>query len=206
MRKWLLIIGVAIGVPALIIFLVQRNFPSKTKSQDTENSKNEITAEVAGDKSYADPAGFQFDYPGDLIITPQKTKDDEYANVFLRSRKKKGEIHIYIKDTTAATLDQYLKQNKITSTATNSAQITLDDLEGKTISTTTGVKTIVVDSNIVYILEVATREDKNMWMDTYQKVLASFKFSEEQSSEDTTSAPADTSSEEYSDVEEEIVE
>lgn len=206
MRKWFLIIGTAIIIPVVIILFVQRSFSTKTKSPSTKTVTNQEGDEVVGDKSYADPAGFQFDYPGELVITPQKTKEDEYANVFLRSRKKKGEIHIYIKDTTAATLDQYLRQNKITSTATNSAQITLDDLEGKTISTATGAKTIVVDSNIVYILEVATREDKNMWMDTYEKILTSFKFSEEQTSEDASAPPVDSSSEEFSDVEEEIVE
>lgn len=145
---------------------------------------------------YADPSGFTFSYPDNLSITKADSVDNAtYADLQLTNKQVSGSLNFKISDSKYKTIDDWAKLNKGVTKETK-----LGNLKAMEIKTNDRLLLGALDQGIFFTIEVPLIEEK-FWSKVYNKMLASFSFSQP-----VSSAQTDTSSNDVSFESEEVVE
>lgn len=130
--------------------------------------------------TWDDPAQFSFQYPKSLLLNPHTEDQDNYAHVELTSAAHSGNLIIWVKDTTADTIDKWIIQGKIENAIdSNIAGISAKkvlitgDINKLTISAIRGGYLYQIETDLVGL---PVHADSDYWNKTLDTVLSSFKF------------------------------
>lgn len=189
-KRLIILAGVILiaGIVAGILFINrQRIFPQK-KVQNVVESPTTPTPQVDL-ATWEDPAGFTFQYPKGIQVNKHDEDTENYAHVELTHPDHKGNVIVWMKDTTATTIAQWLKNEKSLASAV-SVDTTLGGNEAKKVMVKEPkVKqiTATLDEDVVVIVE-ANLEDEAYWQGVNDTILRSLSFN---TSQTTTSAGGD---------------
>lgn len=156
-------------------------------------------------KTYVDDAGFQFDYPDDLIVTKKEsTNSAVYTEIAVTSKTVAGNLSFVVEDTKEKTIDDWMNKNIIGSSSAEKA-VTLGNIQAKVITQNDKTIIVAIDQKILFKLEVMPEKENEYWNAAFATVLSSFSFSAPQTA---PAASVDTSSVSADDVvvEEDIIE
>lgn len=167
----LLIIGLAVT-----IYLVLN--PAKQKAPLSNPLPQKAAKEILPSETsleYTDPSGFSFSYPDNLSILKNDITDNStYADIQLSSKDVNGNLSLKITDSKFATLDEWLKSNKVTSSEVPK-EVQLGNLKGVEVKLKDRLLLGILDKGVFFNIEMPLVEE-NFWMKVYSKVLASFSF------------------------------
>ena len=165
-----LIVILIIGIVWALSFRPQKSLTSPKLSQEgiqKQINPSEILIE------YNDPSGFTFSYPDNLSIVKNEVEDDiTFADLQLSSKDISGSLSFKITESKLASLDEYLKANKIAQTP---KEISLGKL--KAIEVKLGDRLILasLDQGVLFNIEVPLIEE-DFWMKVYKDILTNFSF------------------------------
>jgi hypothetical protein len=153
--------------------------------------------------TWTDQSQFSFQYPKSLTLNPHDEDKTNYAHVELTSATHSGNLIVWTKDTTAASIDDWAKQIKVA----NSLDSTLGGEPAKIILTSEGNEQITltgIHGGYLYQVEVNPR-DSDYWNQVFNTVTSTYKFTGQientQDDSKTAQPPADSGSDD-----EEVVE
>ncbi len=153
--------------------------------------------------TWVDQSEFSFQYPKNLKLNPHDEDEENYAHIELSSATNAGNLVIWVKDTEASDIDEWVKQIK----AKNAIDSTLGGEMAKKILITNGTQKITVATirnGYLYQIDVELT-DAAFWNKIYETVVSSFKFVEPSVQKNNTSSHgiSETSTnEDYSEDEE----
>ena len=186
-KKKFILAGVIAGLVVIIgiIFFTQQRMALQKNPQNT----SDVSVTPAPKEElllWNDPAGFSFQYPKGLTVDKHDEDTENYAHVELSHPDHKGRIIVWMKDTAAATISQWLNNEKNLKDSI-SVDTILGGNEAKKIIIKEPKKkqiTATLDEDVVVIVE-SELEDEEFWQNVNDTVFTSFSFS--------TSSNADTS-------------
>lgn len=196
----ILVIVVAFGV--FFFSSVKKQEPAPIKQTAVVETK---IAPSITTKTYVDDAGFQFDYPDDLIVAKKEsTSSAVYTSVEVSSQKVAGRLSFVVEDTKSLNVDDWIAKN-ITGTTLEEKSVTLGNIQAKIITQNDKTIIVAIDQKVLFKLEVSPEKENEYWNTAFATVLSSFSFSAPQTA---PAASVDTSSVSADDVvvEEDIVE
>jgi len=175
-------IAIAVGIVVLVfsaglllVFrqkLVQKNTGEQISSATaTPSPKEELVL-------WEDPAGFSFQYPKGLTVDKHDEDTENYAHVELTSTDNKGRVIVWVKDTTATTIAQWLKNDKSLKDAV-SVDTTLGGNEAKKVMVKDPTKkqiTATLDEDVLVLIETELDEE-GFWQKVNDGILGSMTFS-----------------------------
>ena len=173
-KKTLLLLFVAGGLitGALVLFFR----PQKSLSTPGTNQANRIVNVEPSKtlKIYTDPSGFSFNYPDNLSLGNNELKDNNtYAQLQLTTKETGGSLSLKISDSKFKSIDEWVKQN----TSTQPPKVVnLGNLKGLEIKVGDRLLLGVLDSGILFNIEVPLGETKDYWMKVYSSVIKDFSF------------------------------
>lgn len=120
---------------------------------------------------WKDPAGFSFSYPSGVKINNHPEDKINYANLELTLSGKTGSIKILASDTKLKKIADWEKgQLKFSAK-------TLGGKEAKEITLNIGKTTVgMIDSNILFTVEMTPEDENTLWQSTYEEVVSSFEL------------------------------
>ncbi len=127
--------------------------------------------------SWKDPMGFTFDYPKNLSLNPHDEDKDNYAHVEITATGSAGSIVVWAKDSSYATLDDWVKKDKTVSSG-NSIDTSWGDQKAKKVIITGDnprVVTAVLYDDMLWLAEEFP-DKGDRWDKAYNNVVSSFKF------------------------------
>ena len=177
-KKKLIIAGIIICILVICGIIIysrqrtslQKETPKTTEVSVTPGPKEEMVV-------WDDPAGFSFQYPKGLTIDKHDEDQENYAHIEMTSADHKGRIIIWGKDTTATTIDQWLKAEKGLKDQSH-IDTTLGGNEAKKVMVKEPKKkqiTATLDEDIVVIVETEL-DDEEFWQSVNDTIVGSFKF------------------------------
>jgi len=186
-KKIVIIVGVCIGLISLggILFLNQQRLFSPKKAEKlievnvSPTPKEELLL-------WDDPAGFSFQYPKGLTVDKHDEDTENYAHVELTSANHKGRVIVWVKDTTATTIVQWLKNEKTLKDAV-SVDTTLGGNEAKKVMVKDPIKkqiTATLDEDVLVLIEVEF-DDEGYWQKVNDEIVGNMTFSTTQKNETT---------------------
>lgn len=142
-----------------------------------------------------DPAQFTFQYPEGIIIDAHPENKVDYAQVELKATNHPGGVVVWSKDTTATTVDDFIKQEKIdTALDTTLGGIPAKKYYSGADKSLLSVATIQYGN--LYLIETDL-EDGSYWTKISDMLLSSFQFKELPTSVPDQSGYSVESSEDY---------
>lgn len=152
---------------------------------------------------YTDPAGFSFSYPDNLSIEKFDIEDPNvYTDLQLFSKDVNGSIKIKIEDTKFKSLDEWIKSNNSSASASPQEK-KLGNLDAKEIKTNDRLLLGAIDQKVLFTIEVPLIEEQ-FWMKVYDKLISGFSFVTPQ--ENSAAAGSDTNQSDVIFEGEEVVE
>jgi len=154
---------------------------------------------------WKDQAQFTFSYPESLTVDPHPENMTDYAQVELKSASHSGSLTIWVKDTKAETIDDWITQNKVE----GSLDSTLGGADAKRFIDSSDKEVMsVAGLQFGYLYRVdAKLTDRDFWNRVSDTVLESFKFTENTDTAASSSSGSDeTYSEDAGAGDEEIIE
>lgn len=125
-------------------------------------------------KTYTDPSGFSFIFPDNLSILNNELKDEKtYAQLQLAANGINGSLVLTIADSKYKTLESWVKTTKSTNAA---KEVKLGSLKALEIKTDDKLLLGALDQGIFFNIQVPLNEDRDFWMNVYEKILADFSF------------------------------
>ncbi|MBI3379478.1 hypothetical protein HY029_01845 [Candidatus Gottesmanbacteria bacterium] len=192
MNKKLVFILCAVSLFLVTAILVgYLKFKSAVFTSPVSTNQPTPTIVVEEMSIWIDPAEFSFQYPKSLVLNPHNEDQENYAHVELTSPTHAGNIIVWVKDTTADTIENWVGMGKIKNAIDS-------DLSGvpskKVLSTGDNSKLTIsaIQSGYLYQIE-ANLDDRDFWNKALDSVVSSFKFvsspsgSMKQKSTDTSS-------------------
>lgn len=144
---------------------------SKSPAKVTEKAKPlELTI-------WKDPLGFTFSYPKDAKLNPHDEDQENYAHVELTSSEHPGGIIVWAKDTTYATVEDWVNEDPVAMEA-SALGTNLSEEEAKKLFIVQPEKRLVTGAiydNLLFLIEVTPRNE-SYWERAYDEVLKSFSF------------------------------
>lgn len=123
---------------------------------------------------YTDPTGFSFSYPDNLSIAKNEAEDpNSYADLQLYSKDVSGSISLKIADTKLKTLDDWLKESKVSSDSATEKK--LGELKAIESRVSDRLMLAAIDKGVLFRIEVPLIEE-GFWMRVYNKLLTDFAF------------------------------
>lgn len=195
--KWAVISGIIVGViggSAAGVFLWQKALLKKA----VEPSVDTVSAPVVASSTWNDPAGFTFQYPGDLTVDKHDEDTENYAHVELTSNSHPGNLIVWVQDTNAADANAWVKTEKLFTGATI-AEATLGGKPAKTVSGDELKKVITgtISDGLLFMIETVPT-DAAYWTEVHDAIAKSFMFAPLGQDSASQDAPA---AEEWSDEE-----
>lgn len=152
-------------------------------------------------------AGFQFDYPEDIVVEKKEsTSSASYSSIELTSKSVSGVIKFEVEDTKAKSIKEWISQTMFPEVgALEIKETKLGSLIAREFVLSNRITIIAIDQGILFRLDVFPEKEKSYWEKVYNTFLSSFSFSAPQGA---PAASVDTSSVSADDVvvEEDIVE
>jgi hypothetical protein len=193
---------IVLGLSAGGIFIFSRQKTAVISPVEFAPTKFSPTPVLSVDlTTWADDAGFSFQYPKDLNVNKHEEDNDNYAHVELTNKDHQGNIIVWVKDLPVGvtTLDSLVK--KIYPTATF-IDTTLGGEPAKKILVSKPVKTLTVGTiseNLLFMVE-GTLTDSVYWQKIHDTITNSFAFTS-----DSSSTASNTSASDEAVDEEEVV-
>ena len=164
-------------VTLVLIFYLQYRSKFTAVSPLAQITPTPILEELS---TWIDPADFSFRYPKSLSLNPHDEDQNNYAHVELTSATYPGSLIVWVKDTTAETIDGWIKQNKIS----NAIDSELANISAKKVLTAGEINKITltaVNNGYLYQIEVNTSDlsaqtDKDFWNKVFSQITSTFKF------------------------------
>lgn len=174
MNKKIAIVFISVSlvlVTLVLVFYLQFKSKIVTVSPVAKSTPPSVLEEIS---TWDDPAEFSFQYPKSLSLNPHNEDQVNYAHVELTSVTHLGSLIVWVKDTTADTIDNWVSKEKIK----NSIDSNLDGLPAKKVFTTGDVNKVTISAvrnGYLYQIEV-NPTDSDFWNKILEKVTSSFKF------------------------------
>lgn len=130
-------------------------------------------------ETWDDPAGFSFKYPKGIVIDKHDEDTQNYAHLEMTHAGYPGTIIIWAKDTTAASLDAWIKSDKILKNATV-MDTTFGGIAGKKFVVKEPNPMLItgtITDQIVFTVE-AQPKDGEYWQNAYNTLIESFAFTD----------------------------
>ena len=127
--------------------------------------------EVTAGATYTDESGFSFGYPTGVKVSDVTPDDESYYSV-LALAKGGSQITMTIKDTTAKTVDDWVRDG-LTSSSLYGAQ-NLGGLSAKQYTSGQKLYTVAIDEGVLYLIEGS--KDNSFWESTQNLVVSTFKI------------------------------
>lgn len=172
MKKYLYLLALVLGLIGLVFIFVRPKGPLSKPQSNLIKLPKEIEPSQTFIE-YSDPAGFEFAYPDNLSLEKAEGVNT-YANLQLFSKDVNGSLTLKIKDSKFATLDEWIKAEKIPSTNTPK-EVNLGTLKAREIKTADRLLLGALDQGILFTIELPLIE-QDFWMKVYDKVLTDFTF------------------------------
>lgn len=173
-------------VPAIIILvavLAAGGFFIWTKRQKPESTTTTAlptpTPTPQDLETWDDPAGFSFKYPKGIVIDKHDEDTQNYAHLEMTNTNYPGKIIVWAKDTTAASLDTWMKSTKMLKNAA-AMDTTLGGLAGKKFVIKDPASMLItgtITDQIVFTVE-AEPKDGEYWRVAYDTIVGSFAFTD----------------------------
>lgn len=141
-------------------------------------------------KGYVDSSGFGFNYPDNLSLLKNDTKDNAtYADIQLTAKEASGKIQIKIVDSKYSSVEQFFKDYTKAS-PTDLKEGKLGSLKAREIQEKERTLLAAVDQGVLFTIEMTPEGMLDYWTNVYNPILTSFSFSS-QSSNSTASKIAE---------------
>lgn len=170
-----IILGLTVGLLTGLL-IVSLTLFSQKKGKAVVIPVSPTPVVVEEKTTWNDQSGFSFQYPKSLTLNPHDEDKENYAHLELTSATHSGNLIIWAKDTTAATIADFVKIKKIegaidTTLGGETAKKVLDpDTKQIIIST--------IKNGYLYQIEV-NLTDSEYWNPIFNDISSSFKFNEE---------------------------
>ncbi|OGG13281.1 hypothetical protein A3D77_05465 [Candidatus Gottesmanbacteria bacterium RIFCSPHIGHO2_02_FULL_39_11] len=154
--------------------------------------------------NWDDPAYFIFEFPKEATIDAHPENKNDYAQVELKVDSHPGGITVWSKDTTASSLDDFIKQSKID----GALDTTLGGIPAKKYyedSDKSILSVAVIQFGNLYLVQ-ANLKDKEYWGKVSDILLSSFQFKELPTSALDQSSSSDDSSDSLDSGGDEVIE
>lgn len=158
-------------VTLVLIFYLQYRSKFTAVSPLAQVTPTPILEELS---TWTDPADFSFQYPKSLSLNPHDEDKNNYAHIELTSPSHSGNLIVWVKDTTAETVDGWVKQNKIS----NAIDSELANISAKKILATgenNKITLSAVNNGYLYQIEV-NAADNDFWNKVFSQITSTFKF------------------------------
>lgn len=164
------LIVITVIIVITIITVIKRRTETKTADTATVLPTPTIVEEKA---AWTDQSGFTFQYPKRLALNPHDEDKVNYAHVELTSATHSGNLIAWAKDTKAATIEDWVTQNKFE----GAIDTTLGDVPAKKILNNKETKQIIIAAvNNGYLYELETNLNDDYWSKILDEANSSFKF------------------------------
>ena len=195
MNTKIIFIGLGVLIVLVLTIVIIQN---KSYKPSPSVKINSISASLAPESAtsqttqeYSDPAGFKFNYPDTVTVSPKETTDENvYSSLVVTSSKNQGKMTIDAVSSDLTTLDSLVK------TKTVITDVKLADLDAKQYTEKGNIVTLALDKGVLFTLTVASGGNVNFWNEVNSKVISSFAFS----APETEAPAADSGSSDDSDV------
>jgi len=182
-------LGVLIVLVLTIVIVQNKSYkpsPSvKINSLSTSQSPESATSQTT--QEYSDPAGFKFNYPDSVTVSPKDTIDDSsYSSLIVASSKNQGKMTIDAVSSELIALDDLIKSK------TSVSDVKLADLSAKQYAEKGNIVTLALDKGVLFTLTVSSGGNVTFWNEVNNKIISSFAFAAPETTQVTsdTSAPA----------------
>lgn len=158
-------------VTLVLISYLQYRIKFAAVSPIAEATPTPIPEEMS---TWTDPAEFSFQYPKSLVLNPHNEDEDNYAHVELTSSLHPGNLIVWVKDTTADTIENWVGMGKIK----NAIDSDLAGVPSKKVLTSGDSSKLTISAiqnGYLYQIE-ANLTDSDYWNKTLNSVISSFKF------------------------------
>lgn len=191
----ILIIIVIIALIIVSMGLLNNNKKQKVLEPIIEIRDEELkpTPHSEEVRTYTDSAGFSFKYPSTVIISPKKTTNDTiYADIEISSSEQIGDITIVVKDTTIATIKNWMTSEGFKPSVNQIKEVTLGELNATQFTNNNKIITAVIDQKILFTITVDPENNPEFWEKINNTIISSFAFIQ---TEQPTQSPQQNSSE-----------
>ena len=142
-------LGVLIVLVLTIVIVQNKSYkpsPSvKINSLSTSQSPESATSQTT--QEYSDPAGFKFNYPDSVTVSPKDTIDDSsYSSLIVASSKNQGKMTIDAVSSELIALDDLIKSK------TSVSDVKLADLSAKQFTEKGSIVTLALDKGVLFTL------------------------------------------------------
>jgi hypothetical protein len=181
----IIILGLTVGLLTGILIVSMMLFSGK-KETTVSVSVSPTPVTVEEKTTWKDQSGFTVQYPISLRLNPHDEDKENYAHLELTSATHSGSLIVWAKDTTAATIADFVKIKKIegaidTTLGGETAKKVLDpDTKQIVIS--------AIKNGYLYQVEVSPT-DGEYWNQVFSDVSSSFKFNNEEKAQNTAAQP-----------------
>lgn len=175
-KKAIIIGGAAAAVLGGLLFATFVLFKSKQEEPVSPGIPVGEPAEtLVSLVTWEDPAGFSFDYPGNLTTDSHEEDEKNYAHLELADDDHPGSIIIWMKDTTYKTIDNWAEKES-EAVSEQIFDTTLGGHEAKKIIFTDGrILTAALDQEVIVLIEILPG-DVSFWQPVYDQIVSSFEF------------------------------
>jgi len=174
-RKKLIITLLAAAILLVVLILgIYIRFKITQKAVSPVSNIKPTLSAVEELTTWSDPAEFSFRYPKSLTVDPHDEDKKNYAHVELTSATHPGNLIVWVKDTAAKDIEDWVKQTKLQ----GAIDSTLGGEAAKKVLTTDeprSMTTTVIYGGYLYQIEV-NLTDFDFWNKIYETVSSSFKF------------------------------
>lgn len=170
------VVFIILGVTAVLVTLILVVFLTLKKETVVSSEVKVVPTSIPLEETttWNDQAQFSFQYPKSLSLNPHNEDQVNYAHVELSSATHSGNLIVWVKDSAADTIDNWVKTEKIK----NAIDSSLADVPGKKVLTTGDINKLtisVIQNGYLYQIET-NLEDADFWNKTLDIVTSSFKF------------------------------
>lgn len=216
MNKRIVLIAVS-GVTAAVVIVATTAFLNSQKKKPlrapvvSETTAAPTPTPVITTETYTDPSGFSFTYPSSIIVTPQKTNDEQtYADIEITATERPGTIHITIIDAPTTTLAQWMKKEKYTLDPRTVKEMSMGGVTASQFIAEGKIITAAIDQQILFTIIVDPQDNDDFWGEVNDGIISSLTFAQaEQTTKpprSQTSQPDTVAPDELDDGVEEIIE
>lgn len=200
-----IILGATITLVTLILGVYLRLKKEAVISQVVQVESPTVVP-VEETVTWNDPANFSFQYPKSLILNAHSEDQDNYAHVELTSATHPGRLIVWLKDTSADTIDKWISQEKIE----NAIDSNIAGLPAKKVLTTGDINKLTISTlQGGYLFQIeANLDDNDYWSKISDAVLSAVKFtsSEKNATQENSSSQNNDQVPDISSNEEEVIE
>lgn len=129
--------------------------------------------------TWVDPAEFEFQYPKSLNLNPHDEDKENYAHVELTSATSAGNLIVWVKDTSAADIETWVKQVKVKGAIDSALG---GEPAKKVLTTDEGQKLTVTTIRDGYLYQIEMDAKDAIWNKIFDTVASSFKFTTSEAS------------------------